>query len=555
MTSKIFTFIIAALAVQGASAKVRTTRQIIGEASQAFRACAAGMKAAKSGNGALKVLRRDTQLSVVGQEDGSRRVVVANDDTFKPVLAYYDANGENPSLEWWLETMNRSLAKRLADGSLPYDAPRKAGLKESVAPMLTTAWGQDTPYSNLTPTYTSGSRELHYVTGCVATTMAQVLNFYKYPEKGKGYNKWTYYPNGDSGAGVSARVNFNTTYDWANMLDSYKGGYNDAQATAVATLMRDCGAACSMQYAAAGSGSSNYYALVGMRKNLRFDQASKNYMREFTPTPMWMDIIYTELSEGRPIMYSGATKDEEGHEFVLDGYDKDGLVHVEWGWDGNGNGYFDVDLLDSSEGSFSEGQQMLLVRKPGTTDYGYHSIWGLNSSLSITLSGSTINVGKATFYNLDVDNFTGQVQLLCFNVETNSGYLLSNISQLSDMACGSGGSLTLGKIDLAGIADGTYQLFFGSKSTEEGKVESGWMPIYGGDGVVDNYILTAAGGKLSLQKGNDDWSVPTGISHVAGGNSRHTAQRVFSIDGRSLGTDLNSLGKGLYIVNGKKIAK
>lgn len=555
MGNKIFTLLLAALAAQSLSAKQRTTRQLLNEAARAISTNTAGMKAMKANAGTLKVLQRDAQLSIVGYE-GGRCVVVANDDTFQPVLAYYDASQDgsvNPAMQWWMDNMNESLASKLAGYEQPAKVERDPSYKETVEPLLTTTWGQSAPYSNLTPTYTRNGRTYNYVTGCVATAMAQVLKYNRFPEKGKSYNKWTFYPNGDDASGVDTRVTFNTTYDWDNMLDSYNGAYNDTQAEAVAKLMRDCGAASSMQYAPDGSGTTNTQALLGMRKNLRFDQATKNYMRDFTPTALWMDMVYSELNEGRPIMYGGATSDGAGHAFVFDGYDKDGLVHVEWGWDGDNDGYFDMSLLDSQSGSFSEGQQMILVRKPGETDYTYHSMLGTDEGFKITLSGTTINVGAIRIFNIDVDDFNGQLQLLCINPETGDGYQLSQIENINNLEFGMGGNITLGRIDLAGLDDGVWQIFFATQSTEEGKKEDGWHPVYGGDGVTDNYILIVKDGKYTLQKGNDDWSTPTGISHTTTANAATADSRVYTIDGRRISGSVNAAGKGLYIVGGKKI--
>ena len=555
MKNQIFTLMLCALAAQGADAKVRTTRQIVGEAARVLATKGSTMKAKATGE--LKVLKRESQLSIVGYE-GGRCVVIANDDTFQPVLAYYDApkyGEQNPALEWWMETMNQSLADKLSNGELPDEFVLKDGYKTEVAPLLTTTWGQSSPFNNLCPTYTTAGKKNNYITGCVATAMAQVLKYHQYPKKGSDeICEWTYMPDGVTER--KGRVRFSTTYDWANMIDKYTDKATSAQKTAVAKLMRDCGAASQMQYAPDGSGATYSNALKGMRQYLTFDYASKCYFREFTPKSIWMDMVYYDLSEGRPVMYSGSTKNREGHAFVFDGYDKDGLVHVEWGWEGVGDGYFDMSLLNSEQGSYSEGQSMLLTRKPGTTDFNeYESHWGLGESLKITLSGTTIKVGKVSFYNLDVDNFTGEIQMLCFNIQTNKGYVLTKIEEVSSMPLLNGGSITLGDMDLKGLEDGVYQIFFGSHSTSDDAPEDGWMPMYGGDGIVSNYILTVKNGEFSLKKGNDDFSVSTGINKLTTSSATAKNMRVYSIDGRVMGNDINAMGKGLYIVDGKKVMK
>ena len=50
-----------------------------------------------------------------------------------------------------------------------------------------------------------------------------------------------------------------TYYDWNNMIEEYTAGsYNEAQATAVATLMLQCGVSIDMQYTESGSGAYTY---------------------------------------------------------------------------------------------------------------------------------------------------------------------------------------------------------------------------------------------------------------------------------------------------------
>ena len=136
--------------------------------------------------------------------------------------------------------------------------------------------------------------------------------------------------------------------------------------------------------------------------------------------------------------------------------------------------------------------------------------------------------------------------------------MLSNIGELSDVETYRGGSVTLGKVDLsqATLKDGQYQLFFASHSTSEDTPEEGWMPMLGGDGMVSNYILTIKNGKYTLQEGNDDFSLPTGINKVTTtATNAYKDSRVYSIDGQVMGNDINAMGKGLYIVNGKKVMK
>ncbi len=53
-----------------------------------------------------------------------------------------------------------------------------------------------------------------------------------------------------------------------------------------------------------------------------------------------------------------------GHNFIIDGYDQDGLVHVNWGWHGQENGYFDIALLNPGLYTYDEWQAMYVGLYP-----------------------------------------------------------------------------------------------------------------------------------------------------------------------------------------------
>ena len=59
----------------------------------------------------------------------------------------------------------------------------------------------------------------------------------------------------------------------------------------------------------------------------------------------WADLIRAELDAGRPVLYMATEPGGAGHAFVIDGYRDDGLVHVNFGWGGYGNGYYDANVL------------------------------------------------------------------------------------------------------------------------------------------------------------------------------------------------------------------
>lgn len=491
------------LCALGTSAKQRTELELL-QVAKNFLLVKDTHAKRVMGQVSVTTIIKDSQLTIFDCDNG-KCVIVSNDDTFKPILGYTDSPFSQtdmaPAFKWWMETINRSMEQMLTQGEMPKKATRNEKYREEVAQLLTTAWSQESPYSDLCPTYTQKTKTYHYVTGCVATAMAQIMYYYKYPEKGKGYNRWTYYPN-DNKTGTTIRVNFTNTYDWNNMLPTYKkGNYNAAQANAIATLMKDCGGAVSMQYSASGSGAYASDACIALRNNFKYHDGLKLYTRSYYTLDEWMDLIYRELNDECPILYGGVTKSGAGHEFVFDGYDKDGLVHVNWGWNGTNNGYFDVTLLNSDQGTYSEGQNMVVVRLPNDERYTQtrSSLWGIEG-LELTLTNNVLRANQLTAYNIDADNFTGEVQLIAEDVHTHSVTTLTQNTTFESIKNGTGYNMNL-SANVSKLPNGEYLIYLASKSTLTGKEEFEWQRARCVEGTTNYYTLTIRDGNYTINKG------------------------------------------------------
>ncbi|MBO4659310.1 MAG: C10 family peptidase [Prevotella sp.] len=311
------------------------------------------MHAPSSESRELVELKSNAALTLIGY-DGGAFAVVAADDMFPAILGVSStrySNGRNPNFEFWLRSMSAALTYR-AEHNIPSRiiAPDPNVYPTDVPPMLTTEWDQLTPYNNLLP---SG-----IYTGCVATAMAQVLNYHKLPEHGIGtasvYAK-----------GTQVIATFEDDYyDWSNMRDTYMPGeYSDVEADAVALLMRDCGVAAKMQYGDAFDGGSGAYsqdAAKGLRDHFGFDNAQCKERNNFSEEE-WMDMVFSELSTRGPLYYGGTDMQHfAGHAFVLHGYNEEGLVYVNWGWSGDDDGYYDISLLNPPGYRFSAQQDMII---------------------------------------------------------------------------------------------------------------------------------------------------------------------------------------------------
>lgn len=559
---KIFiSLFLVALATNVTLAKLRTLAEMKSEAVKVITSSNTNAPLKAKALQGVKVLHSETQLSLVGFENGAF-AVIANDDAFQPVLGYTTgrAGAEHaPGFVWWLETMNKSLEDQMAEGKAQAKVQRASDVKTAVAPLIKTKWGQDAPYNNMCPEYTVGGTTRRYVTGCVATSMAQVMNYHGYPTKGTGSTSYRYTPQG--GATLTLRANFGTTsYDWANMADDYSnGGYTAAQAEAVATLMSHCGIAVHMNYNASGSGAMSHVACRALKKYFNYSAKIGCLYREFFHVDEWMNIIYKELSDGCPIIYGG-NSGTGGHSFVFDGYDEDGLVSVNWGWEGVDDGYFEIASLNG----YNDIQDMVIVRLPDddrmTQDYTY--LWASQSQFYVTQSGNTLTVNDAAlvcmettaFLSLEGDEeFRGNVAFVATDLSTGNLTVLAAVVDNNDaFQYGQGVIINNLKADISSLPVGEYRLYFASRSVEEAAAGENWNPLRSKEGVSNSYILTVTSSGASLRQ--EESSAWTGIENVEAAEAKADG-RVYSIDGRYVGNSIESLGKGLYIVNGRKVMK
>lgn len=211
-----------------------------------------------------------------------------------------------------------------------------------VAPLLAdVAWGQSKPYNNLCPMY-DGQRRT--VTGCVATAMAQLMMYYKYPQTLKSdipaYQTKSYQLDMPS-------VSAGERYDWDNMLPQYSGSaYTAEQANAVAKLMYHCGLSFEADY---GPSSTSAWCRPNVLvKYWGYDpDVIRPLYREKFSLREWTAILDAELQALRPVYYRGCSTTSGSHAFLCDGADGNGLYHINWGWSGWSNGYFDITVLNS----------------------------------------------------------------------------------------------------------------------------------------------------------------------------------------------------------------
>ena len=280
---------------------------------------------------------------------GGGFVVVAGDDRASEVLAYgdqaFDPDDVPCGLQWLLDLYSKEIDYLHANPDARVKAPAVTS-RQVVSPLLPCNWSQGEPYNLQCPLY-KGQRT---VTGCVATAMAQVMYYWRWPAELPdliGYHTNSY--------GLTIPDLPPTTLDWDNMLDDYLD-YAPVHGDAVATLMRYCGQACYMDYGTDGSGANCTDQVVAMRM-FKYNPACLLKYRDQYDATEWHGMMQADLAAYHPILYSGFG-DGGGHAFVVDGFDGS-KYHINWGWAGTANGYFALDAFDPGNMSFSSGQQMI----------------------------------------------------------------------------------------------------------------------------------------------------------------------------------------------------
>lgn len=290
--------------------------------------------------------------------DGGSFVIVAGDDRAQEVLAYgntgLDMNRIPEAMQWMLDRYAAQMEylqthpEVLADANL-----RSSGKGLTVAPMVTCQWDQGTPYNNRCPN-DQGTR---CATGCGATAMAQVMYRWKFPAVAP---ELPAYVTRTSQLNMPALPSI--PLDWDNMLDSYKNvNYTADQADAVAWLMRYCGQACYMDYSANASDARDMEYMLTAMMTLGYHATSAE--RDQYSYDDWNAMMMEEMEAGRPILYHAKVSPTSGHVFVVDGCD-DGKYHINWGWSGSGDGYFELDAFIVGNYSFTLDQMMAYQISP-----------------------------------------------------------------------------------------------------------------------------------------------------------------------------------------------
>ena len=409
----------------------------------------------------------------VGNDKGF--VIVAGDDAVSPILAYADRGDFSeremaPAAKAMLESYAQQIEMIQQDPSLSVAA---ATSYAAIAPMVESQWNQSEPYNYMCPTIEGEPGRS--VTGCVATAMAQIIYYHKHPvEQTKAipaYELSSRYviPGADP-----------VTLNWDAMQLTYTGSEaeDDPSALAVAQLMVLCGKSVKMSYSSSASGAASESVPAALKEYFDYDGAAHMVYRDEYANADWEKMIYDELAAKRPVYLSGTSVSGTsvvGHAFVCDGYDGEGLFHINWGWGGMSDGYFRLTLLNPDDhgtggnngsGGFNMGEGAIIGIQPnqgGTSQEVAQMTLDHFAATEETVTRNSIFGSFSVPVNAACWNNTSQtlsVELgLAYYDESNE--MVGEPSGLGSYSPDTGYGLSYDELSMGdGIKEGTYYVKF-----------------------------------------------------------------------------------------------
>lgn len=521
------TFFLTLLLTLSVSAKPRTMAQLRAIAARELSVSTTVEDTRATSINNMATLQQLSDLTVIGNRHVGF-VVLANDDAIEAVVGvsnkpYTNKTNINPAFQWYLRAANAAIATRIANGQ-HYSAAiaPAAPLPDHVAPLIKTKWHQEAPFNNDVQKDANGKP---YLVGCVAITMTQIMRYYKYPAVGKGTN--SYSMNGETLTADFAA----SPYQWDKMLPIYeKGKYTDEEAKAVSELMRQVGISVNMKYEPNFSSSYTSSAQNALIKYFGYNSNMNRYTRNYYSEQEWMDMVFNELSQNRPIYYSGNDRNwENGHAFVIDGYNQDGKVHVNWGWGGYQDGFFDIGILTpENSGNYSYYQDMIVGIQPEQQGaWMSHLTLYYGDQLTIEyFSKHAISMGKAKVWNVSSTPVNGTLALVIEGNGQQRNLKTTNYQGLdSYWESYSWQNLRLP----ADLPDGDYQIYLRFRDDRD----ANWQVVRTEYGKPNSVVINIANGTFTIKdnRTNYDWVTAIETPTVS---DAEAPIRVYNLQGHKL---------------------
>ena len=415
-------------------------------------------------------------------KEEQRFVIVSGESRMNEVVGYGklstgDANALPPQVHALLQQYTETV-RQVRSGQQPAASLPKS-LKRYVTPLVTAQWGQSYPYNSKTPVIDGKPT----YTGCVATAAAQFLYFYKWPKQ-----RPSLYinPQGDE-------ADASPTYLWDAIKDTRQEMTNQRSVSAVGRLMKDVARAIRITFGTQASPSNIEYTLDALQND--FGYTTRLLHRDRMQADEFREAIMQELSDGYPVMVCGGI-----HAFIYDGYDRRGFIHANFGWDGQGDGYYDINTITTplpgpfmGNGQFWE-NQVVLMAHPKNGQYPDfptpQRTLGARKNAAFEISprtgdantrfNATISSGSYHRMNGEFYRFTGQVGIAVMDQKGNTVKLInSNNRNFEWTTIFMTQNIPIGDIHFADIPQGDYLLVPVSRelvAKNPDKYEA-WYPI------------------------------------------------------------------------------
>ena len=409
-------------------------------------------------------------------------VIISGESKLNELVGYGDKLTENPNdqppyFKLFLKEYERVV--KAVRSKAATTTPQRP-IKRKVEPLLTCKWSQYDPFNKYTPL----SNGQHTPTGCVATATAQVMF----------YNKWPKNRPQDYIASTGDDAKKSATYWWDEMKNTTNDMRTEHSRQAVGVLMSDIGKAVNMRYYYRGSDSNLQRACNALRD--KFDYTVRYLDKNFLPANDFLNEVMQEISDGYPVLVVGGP-----HAFVYDGYDEQGLIHTNWGWGGENDGYFDINIVTLNvsgfalnSGTFWDDISVVFAHPNDGKAVPFKDIErGLDArtttsftidkteaSRSESFSAKIERLGSYSSVKGELGVFSGKVALALYN-DKNERVKIFN-STADDITWASiftSMSFDVADINFNGIADGNYRLVpvFSEMLDNKTKEHGDWKPI------------------------------------------------------------------------------
>ena len=382
---------------------------------------------------------KNQSFYVLNDEANNRFVIVSADERMYTILGYsdngvFDVDSVPEGLLEIAAGYNQAYEFLLSQNE-PLNIHARASRKV-VEPMVKTQWHQVYPYNAecpIDPRYEQYADNdgfafgisIRGATGCVATAMAQVMTYHKYPACGHGAISYN-----TRSLNIPQSMDFSTMpFDWDNMAETYVDeNYSDIQKDAVARLMHVCGNSVIMDYTLGSSGAQNPNLAYALIHYFDYNPNIRTYAKNYFSSTEWEDIIHTDLENGRPIIYTGQGQNG-GHAFVLDGCDAEGKYHINWGYNGMYDGYFELTALDIDDSNYNLDQEMICNITPQQIGEGedmfFAESYAQGDGVANNMVGSRTSAQITNIYCYSVNantydtKFDGEVGIGLFDANRN----------------------------------------------------------------------------------------------------------------------------------------